>query len=74
MSLREKALTILDKIKSYRSDTEGWKEAKNSVSQTLVKFRSMVKINVVSCITHWAFSVPQNFCRSSDQNGTDPYR
>ncbi len=23
--------------------------------------------------THWAFSILQNFCRSSDQNSTDPY-
>lgn len=33
MSLREKAETILGKIKKYQVDSDGWKPAKNSVSK-----------------------------------------
>ena len=35
MSYREQANAIVEKIKKYQEDTDGWKPAKNSVSKKL---------------------------------------
>lgn len=49
MSMRDKANTIVEKIKKYQEDTDGWKMAKNSVS---VKRAFLTASNSVRCTRH----------------------